>query len=56
MKILSITIIGSGTELTIEKNGNIIKAKTYLDFDGYDKVNVDGEIFKYYGGFTLIKG
>jgi hypothetical protein len=47
--------MGTGTELTIKQGETIIKAKTYFDFDGKDKVEIDGKVFEYCGGFTLKK-
>ena len=56
MEIISIKVIGIGTELTIKQGETIIKAKTYFDFDGKDKVKINGKVFEYCGGFTLKKG
>lgn len=55
MKVISIKVMGTGTELTIKQGETIIKAKTYFDFDGKDKVEIDGKVFEYCGGFTLKK-
>ena len=51
MEIISIKVIGIGTELTIKQGETIIKAKTYFDFDGKDKVEINGKVFEYYNGF-----
>ncbi len=55
MKVISMKVIGTGTELTIKQGETIIKAKTYFDIDGKDKVEIDGKVFEYCGGFTLKK-
>ena len=56
MKIISVKLTGTGTELTIKNGETIIKAETYFDIDGKDKIEIDGKVFEYCGGFTLKGG
>lgn len=56
MEVIAIKVIPTGIELTIKKGEKVITAKTYFDFDGCDKVEIEGEIFEYCGGFTIKKG
>lgn len=52
-KIKSIKMVAGGTELTVEVDGEILKAKTYWDIDGKDKVEIQGKTYEYDGGFEL---
>jgi len=49
IKIKSFMINGTGYTITIEVNGDTIKAKTYFDFDGHDKVDIDGKTYELVG-------
>jgi hypothetical protein len=49
IKIKSFMINGTGYTITIEVNGDIIKAKTYFDYDGHDKVDIDGKTYELVG-------
>jgi hypothetical protein len=49
IKIISSKHIGYCYELTIVLNGDTIKAKTYFDYDGHDKVDIDGKTYELVG-------
>jgi hypothetical protein len=49
IKIKSFKINGTGYTITIEVNGDIITGKTYFDFDGYDKIDIDGKTYELVG-------
>jgi hypothetical protein len=49
IKIKSFKINGTGYTITIEVNGDTITGKTYFDFDGHDKVDIDGKTYELVG-------
>lgn len=49
IKIKSFMINGTGYTITIEVNGDTITGKTYFDFDGYDKIDIDGKTYELVG-------
>jgi len=49
IKIKSFMINGTGYTITIEINGDTIKANTYFDYDGYDKIDIDGKTYELVG-------
>lgn len=51
MKIISIIPRMSGTVLTIKKNEVTIESTTWYDNSGYDLFEVEGEVYRYLGGF-----
>lgn len=54
MKVKSIMPIATGTQITVEDaNGNTHIGKTFWDHDGIDKVELDGKLYEYTGGFNI---
>jgi hypothetical protein len=49
IKIKSIKILGYCYQVTIELDGDILVGKTYFDYDGHDKIELDGKTYELVG-------
>ena len=49
IKINSVMVTGTGYKITIEVNGDILTGHTYFDYDGHDKIDIDGKTYELVG-------
>lgn len=49
IKIISVMGTGTGYKITIIINGEKLTGHTYFDYDGHDKVDIDGKTYELVG-------
>ena len=49
IKIISFMITGTGYKIAIIINGDTFTGHTYFDYDGHDKVDIDGKTYELVG-------
>jgi hypothetical protein len=47
--IKSFKILGYCYQITVVINGEVITGKTYFDYDGHDKIDIDGKTYELVG-------
>ena len=49
IKINSVMVTGTGYKITIIINGEKLTGHTYFDYDGHDKIDIDGKTYELVG-------
>lgn len=49
IKIISVMPTSTGYKITALINGDKITGKTYFDYDGHDKIDIDGKTYELVG-------